>query len=172
MVVFGMKHGYVPYAFLWILIISVFAAQGVAASIAPTAANGTFTITTTASGENIAFQINDTSATEPASVILSGTYHAPTPNGNIKLHITSGSVTIGTNLYTIKNGNGVYDPTSGHIIIIARVNAQLGAKGRSLVLFGYVSTPSSLGGPVTFVKPLSKLSGAYFLAINANLALS
>jgi hypothetical protein len=172
MAMFRMKHEYVPYAILWILIISVFAAQGLFATNAPTAVNGTFTINTS---DGTAFQINDTSMLETASLTLGGNYHAPGANGNIKLRVTSGTITIGTNTYTIQNGNGVYDPATGHIIITARVNVQSGEKGRNLILFGYVSTSygsDNLGGPVTFVKPLSKLSGAYFLAINANLALS
>jgi hypothetical protein len=164
---FRMKREYVPFAFLWILIISVFAAQGLAASV-----NGNFSITPTSPSDGLAFKISDPSATEIASVTLEGSYHSVSAKGNIRLRVTSGSVTIGGNTYAIQNGNGVYNPTSGHIIIIARLNVQPGEKQRNLTLFGYVSSPSSLGGSVTFIKPESKLSGAYFLAINANLALT
>jgi hypothetical protein len=175
MATFRMKHRYVPFAFLSILMISVFVAEGFALLGTTDAVNGTFTITTTTpSTDGFAFKISDPSITETAAVTLDGNYRSVGANGNVKLHVTSGSITIGSNTYTVQNGKGAFDPTTGRIIIVARVNVQHGGQGRQLILFGYVSTNgyNNLGGPVTFTKPQSKLSGAYFLAINANLALT
>jgi hypothetical protein len=174
---FRMKRTHVPYVLLWLLVVSIFAAQGLASSKGPIGVSGTFTITTPTSG--LAFKINDPSATETASVSLQGTYEGVGTNGkNIKLHDISGSITIGATSYALLDGHGVYDPGTGHIIITAHVNVQDGEKGQNLILFGYVSPSYSygyyngLGGPVSFKKPQSKLSSDYFLAINANLELT
>jgi hypothetical protein len=168
-----MKRSYVPYIFVWLLIVSIFAVQGVTLAKGPPTANGLFTFTSTTGS---AFKINDTSVVESASVSLGGTYQEVGKGTQmVKLNITSGSVTVAGVSQTLKSGNGVYNPGTGKIIVTALVDVQPGEHGRSLVLYGNVSSGyyySQLGGDVTFRKPQSKLSGAYFLAVDGTLSFS
>jgi hypothetical protein len=169
-----MKRAYVPYVFAWLLIVSIFAVQGVTLAKGPPAVNGNFTFTSTT---GLAYKINDTSVfytLDPGSVTIEGTYREVGKNTQmVKLDVTSGWVTINGVTHDLDRGKGVYNPTTGKIVITALVDVQPGEHGRNLILHGTISSDyyySQLGGGVTFGKPQSKLSGAYFLAIEGTVA--
>jgi hypothetical protein len=169
-----MKRAHLPYLALWLVILSVFAAQGVTMAKSP-ATTGHFTFNSTTGS---AFMVNDASA-PPVSVTISiaGTYHQVGSGGKIvQLTVTSGSITVnGGAAQDLLKGNGVYNPATGKIVITALVDVPPGAHGRNLVLYGTVSSGyyySQLGGTATFVMPQSKLSGAYFLAVEGTLSFS
>jgi hypothetical protein len=169
-----MKRAYLSYVALWLIVVSIFVAQGVTQAKPPNATTGDFTLTSTSGS---AFKINDTSQVESASIILQGTYSTVGKDANmIKLTVTSGSVTINGVTYDLQRGEGVYNPGTGKIVITALVDVQPGQQGRNLILYGAVSSGyyyySQLGGDVTFRRPQSKLSGAYFLAIDGTLTLT
>jgi hypothetical protein len=159
----------VSFVFLWLLVLGILVAQP-ALSAAPPGIKGDFSLT--ASG--LAFKINDTSSVGAASVSITGRFDGVGKETKmVKLNDLSGSITVAGVTHNIIGGKGVYNPSTGRIIITAKVGVQPGEKGRNLVLYGHVSSGySQLGGPVTFKKPQSKLSAAYFLALNGNLQLT
>lgn len=131
-------------------------------SQAPLTAGMTLHIT----GTGTAFKINNQTIHDSVSLNLTVTVDKNSP-GRAKLTVTSGTIMIGTQTYTVVNGHGIINFHSDKILLHVHLKDSSGHSAR-LFLFGKASTiPKSLSVGSSFnadfKKPESKLAGKWFL---------
>src|SRR5438034_4517388 len=125
---------------------------------APLLATGT---TLTISGSGTAHQIGKRTRTEGASFSLTATVVKSSP-GRAMLNFTGGTLTIGSDTYTVVSGHGVINHAHKMILHIVVKNSA-GATFR-LILHGDHAKPSSTTAfNVDFQMPQSKLARLWFL---------
>ncbi|OLC61776.1 hypothetical protein AUH73_06365 [archaeon 13_1_40CM_4_53_4] len=125
---------------------------------APLLATGT---TLTISGSGTAYKIGNRTITEGASVSLTATVVKSSP-GRAMLNFTGGTLTIGSDTYTVVSGHGVINHAHKMILHIVVKNSA-GATFR-LILHGDHAKPSSTTAfNVDFRMPQSKLTHLWFL---------
>ncbi len=117
-------------------------------------------------GTGTATKIGNHTITDSASIDLTATVNKVS-RGNARLNVTGGTLTIGSQTYTVIEGRGIINFHSHRVIIHVTLK---NANGNSthLNLFGKASSlPKSLSVNssfnVDFKKPESKLAGKWFL---------
>jgi hypothetical protein len=163
---------YVSLMLLWLLILSIVVAQPVFSK--PTIPTPRLDRDFAIIASGLAFRINDTSIVKVASLSITGKFDAVGKGARMaKLSDLSGYITIDGESHDIIAGSGMYNLWTGKIIITAKIDSQPGEKGRTLILYGQVSSGyAEPGGPVVFKDPQSKLAAAYFLDLNGDLQLA
>jgi hypothetical protein len=130
---------------------------------APPLATGT---TLTISGSGTAFKIGNRSITESASISLTATVIKSSP-GRGMLNFTGGTLTIGSNTYTVVSGHGMINYHSDKMILHLVVKNSAGDKFH-LNLFGvHAKASSTTAFTVDFRMPQSKLAHLWFLKFSS-----
>jgi hypothetical protein len=157
---------------LWLLILSIVVAQPVFSK--PTIPTPRLDRDFAIIASGLAFRINDTSIVKVASLSITGKFDAVGKGARmVKLSDLYGFIKIDGESHDIIGGRGVFNLWTGKIIITAKIDAQLGEKERTLILYGHVSSGyGELGGPIMFRRPQSKLAATYFLDLNGFLQLT
>ena len=115
----------------------------------------------TISGSGTAYKIGNRTITESASISLTATVVKSSP-GRAMLNFTGGTLTIGSDTYTVVSGHGVINHAHKMILHIVVKNSA-GATFR-LILHGDHAKPSStIAFKVDFQMPQSKLAHLWFL---------
>ncbi len=124
----------------------------------PLLATGT---TLTMSGSGTAYKIGNRSITESASISLTAIVVRSSP-GRAMLNFTGGTLSIGSDTYTVVSGHGVIN--HGHKMILHLVVKNNAGNTFHLNLFGVHAKPSSTTAfTVDFRMPQSKLAHLWFL---------
>ncbi len=129
----------------------------------PLQAGMVFTIT----GSGTAFQISDQSTTTTASISLTVKVNRAAFGGAI-LSVTSGSLMIGSDTWTVDSGRGLLNFHSGKVLLKVSFKDSSGNTSH-LVLFGrvtgHLSSTLNIGDTfnVDFLSHQSKLAGKWFL---------
>ncbi len=125
----------------------------------PPLAKGT---TLTISGSGTAYKISNRTVTETASISLTGTIIRSNP-GRGMINFTGGTLTIGSDTYTVVSGHGIVTYHHSHMQLQLVVKNSAGATFH-LVLFGnHIGKVSSTGFSVDFQMRQSKLAHLWFL---------
>ncbi len=115
-------------------------------------------------GSGTAFNITDKDDHRTASLDLTVKVEK-TNFARVKLTVESGTLTIGSDSFTVKAGNGIINLHSMKVVIHARVDD---GKGHvmHLILFGHLTKLNSDGSAtINFVMPQSKLAHEWFLEL-------
>lgn len=129
----------------------------------PPIAKGT---TLTITGSGTAYKIGNRTVTESASISLTATL-VRSSSGRGMLNFTSGSLTVGSNTYTVIRGHGVISFHSDRMVLHLVVKDSSG-KMLHLILHGKHAKASSSGSfSVDFTMPQSKLGHLWFLKFPA-----
>ncbi len=125
---------------------------------APLLATGT---TLTISGSGTAYKIGNRTITESATMSLTATVVKSSP-GRAMLNFTGGTLTIGSDTYTVVSGHGVIN--HAHKMILHIVVKNSASDTFRLILHGDHAKPSSSTAfNVDFQMPQSKLAHLWFL---------
>jgi len=132
-------------------------------------------MTLTISGSGTATMIRNQSKTESASLSLTATVEKVS-FGRAAFHLTSGTLTIGSETFTVVNGHGILNFHSHKMVLHVTLKDSTG-KHVHLVLYGknaQVPSPFNAGTHFTvdFVKHQSKLTHHWFLDISATVTRS
>jgi hypothetical protein len=129
---------------------------------APLLAKGS---TLTITGSGTAYKIGNKTVTESASITLTATVARSSP-GRGMLNFTGGSLTIGSNTYTVVRGHGTVNGHSDKMILHLTVKNSAGDTFH-LILHGKFQKTSHVesgaGFTIDFVMPQSKLAHLWFL---------
>lgn len=129
----------------------------------PVLAKGT---TLTISGSGTAYKIGNRTVTESASISLTATVARSSP-GRGMLNFTGGTLTIGSETYSVVRGHGVINYHSERMILHLVVKNSAG-KAFHLILNGHHAKASSTAAfHVDFTMPQSKLAHLWFLKFEA-----
>jgi hypothetical protein len=113
------------------------------------------------SGSGTAYKIGEKTKTETASISLTATVVRSSP-GRAMLNFTGGTLTIGSDTYTVVSGHGIIN--HGHKMILHLVVKNSAGNTFHLNLFGVHAKPSSTTAfTVDFRMPQSKLAHLWFL---------
>ncbi len=129
---------------------------------APPLAVGT---TLTISGSGTAFKIGNRTVTESASISLTATVIKSSP-GRGMLNFTSGTLTIGSNTYTVVRGHGIITFHSDRMILHLVVKNSAGDTFHLILNGRHAKASSTTAFTVDFTMPQSKLAHSWFLKIN------
>ena len=130
---------------------------------APPLATGT---TLTISGSGDAFKIGNVTVKDSASISLTATVIRSSP-GRGMLNFTAGTLTIGSDTYTVVSGHGMINYHSDKMILHLVVKNSAGNTFR-LNLFGVHAKASSTAAfTVDFRMPQSKLAHLWFLKFSS-----
>ncbi len=130
---------------------------------APPLATGT---TLTISGSGDAFKIGNRTVKDSASISLTATVIRSSP-GRGMLNFTAGTLTIGSDTYTVVSGHGMINYHSDKMILHLVVKNGAGSTFR-LNLFGVHAKASSTAAfTVDFRMPQSKLAHLWFLKFSS-----
>src|SRR6266567_7102992 len=125
----------------------------------PPLATGT---TLTISGSGTAYKIGNRSMTESASISLTATVVKSNP-GRGMLNFTGGTLTIGSNSYTVASGHGIITYHNDKMVLHLVVKDSAGNTFH-LILFGvHAKASSTTAFNVDFRMPQSKLAHLWFL---------
>ena len=125
----------------------------------PLLATGT---TLTISGSGTAYKVGDKTTTESASISLTAMV-VGSSTGRGMLNFTGGSLTIGSDTYTVVSGHGMINYHS-HKMILHLVVKNSAGKMFHLNLFGvHAKASSTTAFTVDFRMPQSKLAHLWFL---------
>jgi hypothetical protein len=95
-------------------------------------------------------------------------------NGTIMFNVTGTSLTIGTTIYNVVNGTGIFNQHS--MIVVLHATVTNGSTTGHLILIGEVTGTASTEGShtvnVSFGSPQSKLAASFFLSLDGTLTLS
>ena len=129
----------------------------------PTIPTGT---TLTISGSGTAYKIGNRTVTESASISLTATVGRSSPGRGL-LSFTAGSLTVGSNTFTVVRGHGIINYHSGKMVLQLVVKDSAG-KIYHLILHGNHAKPSPRTSfNVDFSMPQSKLGHLWFLKFPA-----
>src|SRR6266581_7831784 len=129
---------------------------------APPLAVGT---TLTISGSGTAFKIGNRTVTESASISLTATVIKSSP-GRGMLNFTSGTLTIGSNTYTVVRGHGIITFHSDRMILHLVVKNSAGDTFHLVLNGRHAKASSTAAFTVDFaMKSQSKLAHLWFLKI-------
>jgi hypothetical protein len=118
--------------------------------------------TLTISGSGTAYKIGNKTTTESASISLTATVVKSSP-GRGMLNFTSGTLTIGSDTYTVVSGHGMINYHSDKMVLHLVVKNSAG-KMFHLNLFGvHAKASSTTAFSVDFRMPQSKLAHLWFL---------
>ena len=129
---------------------------------APPLAVGT---TLTISGSGTAYKIGNRTVTESASISLTATVIKSSPGRGI-LNFTSGTLTIGSNTYTVVRGHGIITFHSDRMILHLVVKNGAGDTFHLILNGRHAKASSNTAFTVDFRMPQSKLAHLWFLKIN------
>ena len=129
----------------------------------------------TISGSGTAFKIGDQSTTESASISLTATVERVS-FGRALLNFTGGTLTVGSETFTVVSGHGILNFHSNKMVLHANLKDSTG-KQVHLILFGknaHVPSPFNVGDhfSVDFVKHQSKLAHQWFLDLSSTVTRS
>jgi hypothetical protein len=132
-------------------------------------------MTLTISGSGTAFKIGDQSTTQSASINLKATVERVS-FGRALLNFTGGTLTVGSNTFTVVGGHGILNFHSHKMVLHLNLKDSTGKQVR-LILFGnnaHVPSPFSVGDhfSVDFMKHQSKLAHQWFLSLSATVTRS
>ncbi len=127
-------------------------------------------MTLTISGSGTAFKIGHPSTTQSASISLTATVEKVS-FGRALLNFTGGTMTIGSDTFTVVGGHGIINFHSHKIVLHVNLKDTTG-KQAHLILYGkdaHVPSPFSVGDHfnVDFAKHQSKLAHQSFLDLSA-----
>ncbi len=127
------------------------------------------------SGSGTAFKIGDQDKTQSASISLTVKVERVS-FGRALLNVTSGTLTIGSNTFTVASGHGILNFHSHKMVLQIDLKDSSG-KQAHLMLFGkntHVPSPFDAGDhfSVDFVKHRSKLAHQWFLDLKATVTRS
>jgi hypothetical protein len=119
----------------------------------------------TISGSGTAYKIGNKTITQTASISLTATVIKSSP-GRAMLNFTGGTLTIGSDTYTVVSGHGIVN--HGHKMILHLVVKNSAGNTFHLNLFGVHAKPSSTTAfTVDFRMPQSKLAHLWFLKFSS-----
>ncbi len=124
----------------------------------PIAAGTTLTI----AGSGTAYKIGNRTVTESASLSLTATVARSSP-GRGMLNFTGGSLTVGSDTYTVVNGHGIINYRSDRMVLHLVVKNSAG-KTFHLILYGkHAKASGTAAFTVDFPMKQSKLAHLWFL---------
>src|SRR6266567_189199 len=132
-------------------------------------------MTLTISGSGTAFKIGHQSTTQSASISLTATVEKVS-FGRALLNFTGGTLTIGSDTFTVVGGHGIINFHSHKMVLHVNLKDSAG-KQVHLILYGrnaHVPSPFSVGDHfnVDFAKHQSKLAHQSFLNLSATVTRS
>src|SRR6266851_8877740 len=132
-------------------------------------------MTLTIGGSGTAFKIGDQSKTQSATISLTATVEKVS-FGRALLNFTGGTLTIGSDTFTVASGHGILNFHSHKMVLHVNLKDTTG-KQVHLILYGkdaHVPSPFSVGNhfSVGFVKHQSKLAHQWFLDLSSTVTRS
>lgn len=116
----------------------------------------------TITGSGTAYKIGNRTVTESASISLTATVARSSPGRGL-LNFTGGSLTIGSNTYTVVRGHGMINFHSDKMVLHLVVKDSSGRMLRLILHGSHAKASSSSAFSVDFSMPQSKLAHLWFL---------
>ena len=122
--------------------------------------------TLTISGSGTAYKISNRTVTESASISLTATVARSSPGRGL-LNFTAGSLTIGSDTFTVVRGHGIINYHSDKMVLHLVVKDSAGKTFRLILIGHHAKDSATAPFRVDFSMPQSKLAHFWFLKFQA-----